>query len=172
MVIIQIYAPVWYFLLSLKIASLRLYVSFVAGLSSKCLVFLQLDTRVAQLDNANRCFYKEKIILQINAKRSSLAKPVGYKNITLFCVHNLSLPHVLGKPETRVRDFNLKFFLLKKKSISFNGKRYEVTLSSKYFLPTLLSNYDLSYDRLKSILRTLQSKPELFKQYHQIIQNQ
>ena len=56
--------------------------------------------------------------------------------------------------------------------ITHNGERYEVKLPFKGSHPILPDNYQLSKTRLESLLRRLKSKPEVFKHYDEVIQEQ
>ena len=56
--------------------------------------------------------------------------------------------------------------------ITHNGERHEVKLPFKESHPILPDNYQLSKTRLESLLRRLKSKPEVFKHYDEVIQEQ
>ena len=58
------------------------------------------------------------------------------------------------------------------RDITFNGKRYEVGLPWKEEVPSLCNDYELSYNRLTSLVNRLKQTPILLKEYNAIIEEQ
>ena len=58
------------------------------------------------------------------------------------------------------------------RDITFNGKRYEVGLPWKEEVPSLSNDYELSYNRLTSLVNRLKQTPILLKEYNAIIEEQ
>ena len=56
--------------------------------------------------------------------------------------------------------------------ITFDGKRYEVSLPVKESHPVIPDNFNVAKTRLNSQLNRLKSKPELFAQYNAVIKEQ
>ena len=56
--------------------------------------------------------------------------------------------------------------------ITFDGKRYEVSLPVKEWHPVIPDNFKVAKTRLNSQLNCLKSKPELFAQYNAVIKEQ
>ena len=57
-------------------------------------------------------------------------------------------------------------------SIHVNGSRYEIELPWKQGCPSILSDYQLCENHLKSLYRRMLHQPELLQEYDQIIQQQ
>jgi hypothetical protein len=58
------------------------------------------------------------------------------------------------------------------RDITFNGKRYEVGLPWKEEVFSLSNDYELSYNRLTSLVNRLKQDPALLKEYNAIIEEQ
>ena len=58
------------------------------------------------------------------------------------------------------------------RDITFNGKRYEVGLPWKEEVFSLSNDYELSYNRLTSLVNRLKQDPTLLKEYNAIIEEQ
>lgn len=103
-----------------------------------------------------------------NQHTNSVVNFVNTTNLDESVAQFFSLESV-GIKEEHSENLSLDNF---QKTIKFNGERYEVSLPWKNFPPNLSSNFGLSLGRLKSTIRFLRTKPELFNQYNQIIQDQ